>query len=166
MQRLRPSLWELVLLISFCAGVGNGWAALKRQPEGSLSPIAVAITTTLLTLAGWYIWGLFTYLVDHGLFGGHSDYSGTLGVFGRAYLFQLLLAFAFLPPFGWLWWWIALYVTIMAWGIVGPRHLGMRTWQAIVSATLGMLLWLACLAGLQLALAWEAALPGLGVFPT
>jgi len=165
MQRLRPALWELVILVSFCAGVGNGWATLNRQPASPQSPIMVAIMTMLLTFAGWYAWGLFTYLMDYGLFGGHSDYSGTLNIFGRAYLCQILLALAFLPPFGWLWWWIALYVTIVTWGIIGPRHLGMRTWQAITSATLGMLVWLACLAILQLALDWEAVLPGLGVFP-
>ena len=108
----------------------------------------------LVTFVGWYAWGFFTHLADVLLFGGHSDYAGTLHIFGRAYILQALLALTFVPPFGWLWGWIALYATLVAWGIVGPRHLGMRTWQAIAAGALGMFMWLACLFLLQLTLAW------------
>jgi len=154
MQRLRPRLWELVILVSFCTGIGNGWAALTRQTD-TRSPLMVGITTLGVTLAGWYVWGFLTYLNDRFFFGGHSDYQGTLNIFGQAYLFQFLLTFSFAPPLYWLWGWIGLYVTLVAWGLIGPRHLGMRTWQAIVSGTLGLLVWLACLFALQLALGWE-----------
>jgi hypothetical protein len=163
MQRLRPPLWELVILLSFCAGIGNGWAVLNRQADPR-SPLLTALTTLGVTWAGWYVWGFCTYLNDRLLFGGHSDYRGTLNVFGRAYLFQLLIALSFVPPLYWLWGWIGLYATLVAWGLIGPRHLGMRTWQAILSGTLGLLMWLASLLALQLALGWEGIYPFLGTF--
>jgi hypothetical protein len=163
MQRVRPSLWQIVALVSFCAGIGSGWTVLARQAELS-SPLVAAITMTLATFAGWYVWGFFTHLTDVVLFGGHSDYWGTLNAFGRAYVFQALFFLTFANPLGWLWGWVALYATVVAWGIVGPRHLGMRTWQAIVAVTLGMLLWLACQLILTLALAWSGPCLGVGAF--
>jgi hypothetical protein len=162
-QRVRPSLWQIVTLVSFCAGVGSGWQVLVSQAELP-SPLVAAATMMLATFAGWYVWGFFTHLTDNVLFGGHSDYQGTLNTFGRAYVFQALFFFTFTRPLGWLWGWIALYVTIAAWGIIGPRHLGMRTWQAIVAATLGMLLWLACLLILTLTLVWDGTYVGVGAF--
>jgi hypothetical protein len=50
-------------------------------------------------------------------------------------LFQALSTFAFTHPLDFLWAWVARYLTIMAWGIVGPRRLGTRTVQKVVAAT-------------------------------
>lgn len=131
-------------LVSFAAGVGSGWRVLTHQAP-LLPPFKTTATVLLATFAGWYVWGFFTHLTDQVFFGGHSDYRGTLSAFGRVYVFQVLVFFTFTDPLGWLWGWIAFYVTIATWGIIGPRRLGMRAWQALVSATMGALLWLACL---------------------
>jgi hypothetical protein len=163
LARFCPSQWEIVVLVSFCAGLANGWRVLLCQAE-LLSPITAAVTMTLLTFAGWYVWGFFTHLNDVVLFGGRSDYRGTLKAFGWAYVFQVLFVFSFTRPLGWMWGWIALYATVVAWGIVGPRHLGMRTWQAMVAAALGMLLWLACLLAVTLVLVWDGTYLGIGAF--
>ncbi len=163
MQRVRPALWQVVAVVSLVAGIGNGWQVLAFRAE-LLSPLVAAIVMTLATFGGWYAWGFFTHLTDSVLFGGHSDYRGTLNAFGRAYVFQALFFFTFTRPLGWLWGWIALYVTIVAWGVIGPRRLGMRTWQAILAATLGMLLWLACLLILTLVLVFDGTYIGIGVF--
>ena len=104
-------------------------------------------------------------LTDVVLFGGHTDYRGTLHAFGRAYVFQALLFFSFANPLGGLWAWVALYLTVAAWGIVGPRRLGMRTWQAIAAASLGLLWWLACLLILTLTLDGGGSYIGWGVLP-
>jgi hypothetical protein len=162
-QRIRPSLWQVVALVSFFAGVGSGWRVLVCQAELP-SPLTATVTMMLATFAGWYVWGFFTHLTDVVLFGGHSDYRGTLNAVGRAYAFQALFFFTFTRPLGWLWGWIALYAIAAAWGIIGPRHLGMRTWQAMVAVTLGMLLWLACLLILTLTLAWDGSYLGVGAF--
>lgn len=163
MLRVRPSLWQIVAFASLLAGIGGGWKALGSLEE-ILSPLPATVTMMLVTFAGWYIWSYFTYLTDQVLFGGHSDYRGTLNAFGRAYVFQALLVFIFTSPLGWMWGWIALYFTVAAWGVIGPRQLGMRTWQAIVAAALGMLLWLACLLILTLTLVWDGLYVGIGVF--
>lgn len=162
-QLVHPSLWQVIALISFAAGVGSGWRVLVQQAD-FLSPLVAAITMILATFAGWYTWGFFTYLTDSVLFGGHSDYQGTLNAFGRAYLFQVLFFFVFAKPLGWIWGWVALYLTVVAWGIIGPRKLGMRTWQAIVAVSIGMLLWLACLLILTLTLVWDGYYIGIGAF--
>lgn len=163
MQPVRPSLAPIVALVSFGAGVGSGWRVLTCQ-AGPLSPLMAAATMTLVTFAGWYVWGFFTHQISVALFGAHSDYRGTLNAFGRAYVFQALVLLTFTSPPGWLWGWIAFYVTVTAWGIIGPRHLGMRTWQAVAAAALGMLLWLACQLALSLALTWNSSYVGLGPF--
>lgn len=163
LQRLRPAQWEIMILVSFCVGLGHGWTIISR-PTSLLSPLSAAFIMTLITFVGWYVWGLFTFMTDVFLFGGHSDYTGTLNAFARAYLFQALFMLTFTPPFGWLWGWIAFYTTIIAWGIIGPRQLGMRTWQAIVASTLGMLLWLACLLVLEWTLIWDGLYMGIGAF--
>jgi hypothetical protein len=160
-RHLRPSLWQVMTLVSFAASVGNGWRILFWQVE-SPSPFAAATATMLATFAGWYVWGFFTHLTDVVFFGGHADYRGTLDAFGRAYVFQMLLFFSFVNPLGRLWGWIALYLTVAAWGIVGPRQLGMRTWQAVVAATLGLMWWLACLLILTLTLTWDGSIIGWG----
>ncbi len=165
LHRLRPSLWHVVLVVSYAAGVGSGWRVLLTQDE-QVSPLAVAATMMLVTFAGWYVWGFFTHLIDVALFGGHADFRGTLNAFGRAYVLQALFVLTFTQPLGWLWGWIALYATVAAWGIIGPRHLGMRSWQAIVAASLGLLLWLACLLALSLALVSDGMRLGVGVFLT
>ena len=92
------------------------------------------------------------------------DYRSTLNAFGWAYVFQALFALTFTPTLGWLWGWVALYATVAAWGIVGPRRLGMRTWQAIVAAALGLLIWLACLLLITAVLASGGIFLGVGVF--
>ena len=160
---IRPKPWQVVALVSFCVGVGSGWSVLVRRAELQ-SPLVVAAIMVLVTYVGWYIWGFFTHLTDVVLFGGHSDYRGTLNVFGRAYVFQAFSFFTFTNPLGWLWSWIALYVTVVAWGVIGPRHLGMRTWKAIVAVTLGMLLWLACQLILTLTFVCNGPYLGVGAF--
>jgi len=162
-QQIRPAWWQVVALVSFGAGIGNGWRALTN-PTAQAPPLLAAVTMMLVTFAGWYVWGFFTYLTDAVLFGGHADYRETLDAFGRAFVFQGLLFFTFINSFGWLWGWVALYVTVAAWGIIGPRRLGMRTWQAVVAASLGMLVWLACLLILTLTFVWDGAYIGVGVF--
>ena len=162
-QQLRPAWWQVVALVSFVAGIGNGWRALT-SPTTQTPPLLAAVVMMLVTFAGWYVWGFFTHLTDVVLFGGHANYRETLDAFGRAYAFQGLLFFTFANSFGWLWGWVALYVTVTAWGIVGPRRLGMRTWQAVVAVSLGMLVWLACLLILTLTFVWDGAYIGVGVF--
>ncbi len=162
-QRVRPALWHMVALVSFFAGVGSGWQVLIFRAE-LLSPLVAAATMMLATFVGWYAWSFFIYLADNALFGGHSDYRGTLNAFGVAYLHQAICFFTFTRPLGWAWGWVAFYVTIAAWGVIGPRRLGMRTWQAIVAATLGMLLWLACLLALTLTLVVDGTYVGIGAF--
>jgi hypothetical protein len=162
-QRVQPALWQMVALVSFVAGVGSGWQVLVFRAE-LLSPLVAAATMMLAMFAGWYVWSFFIYLADNALFGGHSDYQGTLNAFGIAYLHQVLFFFAFTRPLGGLWGWIALYLTVAAWGVIGPRRLGMRTWQAILAATLGMLLWLACLLVATLALVFDGTYIGIGAF--
>jgi hypothetical protein len=163
--RLQPSLWQVVVAASTVAGVGSGWRVLMTKAAPA-SPLTVAVAMMLVTYAGWYAWAFFTHLTDAALFGGHGDYRSTLNAFGRAYAFQALFALTFTLPLGWLWGWVALYATVAAWGIVGPRRLGMRTWQAIVSATLGMLIWLACLLVMTLTLVSGGLFLGVGVFLT
>lgn len=162
-QRVRPALWQVVALVSLCAAVGSGWTVLARQSE-LLSPLTAAATMMLVTFAGWYVWGFFTHLSSAVLFGERSDYRETLNAFGRVYVFQALAFFTFTNPLGWLWSWVALYVTVVAWGFVGPRRLGMRTWQAVVAVTLGMLMWLSCLLILTLTLVWDGSYVGVGAF--
>jgi hypothetical protein len=162
-QHMRPSLWQVVALVSFAAGVGNGWRVLFLRLE-TPSPLTAATATMLTTFAGWYVWGFFTHLTDVILFGGHSDYRATLHAFGCAYIFQLLLFFGFVNPLGWLSGWIALYLTVAAWGIIGPRQLGMRSWQAVAAATLGLTWWLACLLILTLTLTRDGSYIGWGAF--
>jgi hypothetical protein len=161
MRRVQPSFWLVMALVSFIAGASRLWGLSSFQSDIP-SPLTVAITTMLVTFLGWFVWGFFTYLIDTLLFGGDSNYSGTVNAFGRAYVCQTLVFFTFITPLGWLWGWIALYCTVTAWGIVGPRHLGMRTWQAIVAVTLGMLMWLACLLILSLTLSWDGLYIGVG----
>ena len=163
LHRLRPANWQLVALTSLCAGIGSGWQVLLSQTE-LLSPLTAAITMVLATFIGWYAWGFFTYLTDSVLFGGHADFQGTLAAFSRAYLFQALFLFTFTRPLGWLWGWIALYLTIGAWGVIGPRQLGMRSWQAVVVVTVGMLVWLACLLIGTLTLVLDGTYIGVGAF--
>ena len=163
MQRVRPAPWQTVALVSFAAGVGSGWRALAQQAE-LLSPLTATATMVLVTFAGWYVWGYLTHLTDLVLFGGRSDYRGTLNAFARAYCFQALFFFTFTTPLGWLWGWTAFLATVAAWGIIGPRHLGIRTWQAVLAATLGMLLWIGCLLILTLTLVWNGTYLGVGAF--
>lgn len=163
MRRVQPSFWLVMVLVSFAASASRLWNLPAYQAD-FLSPLSAAITTMLATFLGWFAWGFFTYLADTFLFGGHADYSTTLNAFGRAYVCQALFFFSFATPLGWLWGWIALYCTVTTWGIVGPRHLGMRTWQAILAAALGMLMWLACLLILSLTLTWNGLYIGVGAF--
>jgi hypothetical protein len=163
MEWVRPSLWQIVAGASVAAGIGSGCRIMTRQAELPAALVA-ALTMMLATFAGWYVWGFFTSLTDRILFGGHSDYRGTLSAFARAYVFQALFLCTFTNPMGWLWGWIALYSTVAAWGVVGPRRLGMRTWQAIVAATLGMLVWLVCLLVLTLTLTVDGQFIGVGAF--
>lgn len=163
LRRLRPADWQLVALVSLCAGIGSGWQVLLSQTE-FLSPLTAAVTMVLATFVGWYAWGFLTYLTDSVLFGGHSDFQSTLAAFSRAYLFQALFLLTFTRPLGWLWGWIALYLTIGAWAIIGPRQLGMRSWQAVVVATVGMVVWLACLLIGTLTLVWHGSYIGVGAF--
>jgi hypothetical protein len=162
-QLARPSMWQLVALVSCAAGVGSGWRILLHQNE-FISPLTATVTMTIATFIGWYVWGFFVYLTDTFLFGGHSTYRGTLNAFGRAYAFQILFLFTFTQPVDWLWGWIALYATVAAWGVFGPRYLGMRTWQAIVTAGAGMLMWLACLTILNVTMIWDGIYLGVGAF--
>lgn len=162
-RHIQPSLWQVMALVSLAAGVGNGWRILFWQVE-SPSPLTAATATMLATFAGWYVWGFFTHLTDVVLFGGHADYRETLHAFGRAYIFQMLLFLSFANPLGWLWGWIALYLTVAAWGIIGPRQLGMRTWQAVLAAALGLMWWLGCLLILTLTLTRSGLYAGWGAF--
>ncbi len=82
--------------------------------------------------------------------------------FAQAYLFQALFLFAFTHPLGFLWVWVATYLTIVAWGVVAPRRLGVRTVQAVVAATQGMLVWLACLAVPMPTVTWDGLHVGIG----
>jgi hypothetical protein len=172
MQRVGPSMWPTVALVSLAAGIGSGWRVLFLRSEflapmtstELLSPLTATATMVLATFAGWYAWGFFIHYCDKALFGGHSTYSGTLNAFARAYIFQVLFLLTFTRPLGWLWGWVALYATVAAWGIIGPRHLGMRTWQAVVSASAGMLMWMACLALMNVALMCDGACLGIGAF--
>ena len=77
-------------------------------------------------------------------------------------MLQALPFFVFTHPLGTLWVWVAFHLTIMAWGIVGPRRLGMRTVQAVVAATLGTLVWLACLSVPMLTVTWDGLYVGIG----
>lgn len=163
MRRMQPSFWLVMALVSFTASASRLWKLSAFQADIP-SPLSVAITTMLATFLGWFVWSFFTYLTDTFLFGGHADYCTTLNAFGRAYVCQALFFFSFTTPLGWLWGWIAMYCTVTTWGIVGPRHLGMRTWQAIVAAALGMLMWLACLLILSLTLTWNGLYIGVGAF--
>jgi hypothetical protein len=163
LRHLRPAMWQWVLVTSYAAGVGMGWRTLLMQDEGS-SPLHAAASMALVTFAGWYVWGCFTHLVDKVLFRGPGDYRATLDAFGRAYLFQALFLLAFTRPLGWLWGWIALYATVAAWGIIGPRYRGMRTRQALLAATLGLFMWLACLWLLSLVLNADGIVLGVGIF--
>ena len=163
MQRVWRAPWQIVALVSLAAGIGSGWRASAHQAE-LLSPLSATVTMIVATFVGWHVWSFFTHLTDVVIFGGHSDYQGTLNAFGRAYCFQVLLFFTFTNPLGWLWGWIAFYATVAAWGIIGPRHLGMRTWQAVLAATLGMLLWQGCLLALTLMLVSNGTYLGVGAF--
>jgi hypothetical protein len=163
LQRVWRAPWQIVALVSVAAGIGSGWRASVHQ-AGLVSPLGAMVTMILATFAGWYIWSFFTHLTDVVIFRGHSDYQGTLNAFGRAYCFQVLFFFTFTNPLGIMWGWIAYYATIAVWGIIGPRHLGMRTWQAILAATLGMLLWMGCLLILTFAFVSNGTYPGVGAF--
>lgn len=163
LQRVRPSLWHIILGVSVVAGMGSSGRVVARQAELP-TPVTAAVTMMVATFVGWYVWGFFIHLADRVFFDGHVDYRGTLNAFGRAYVFQALFLFTFTQSLGWLWGWIAFYCTVAAWGIIGPRYLGMRTWQAIVAATLGMLVWLACLLVLTLTLTWDGVYVGVGAF--
>ena len=162
-QRIRPAPWQTVALVSLAAGVGGGWRAVMQQADLS-APFMTAAAMMLVTFAGWYVWGAFTHFTDVLLFGHHSDYRGTLDAFARAYALQALFFFTFSSFLGLQWGWIAFYATIAVWGIVGPRRLGMHSWQAIVAATCGMLLWIGCLVTLTTTLVWNGAYVGIGVF--
>jgi len=161
--RVQVSPWLVVAGISCVAGVGNGWALLAR-PTLSPSPFLGALTMMLATFGGWWAWSFFTHLIDGALFGGHGDYRETLAAFAPAYSLQALSFLAFTHPLGWVWTWIATYLTIVAWAIIGPRRLGMRTYQAVVAATLGLLVWLACLLAFTLAFQWDGMYVGIGAF--
>ena len=163
MQRVWRAPWQIVALVSIAAGIGSGWRASAHQAE-LLSPLSAMVTMILATFAGWYVWSFFAHLTDVVIFGGHSDYQGTLNAFARAYCFQALFFFTFTTPLGWLWGWTAFLATVAAWGIIGPRHLGIRTWQAVLAATLGMLLWMGCLLILTLTLVWNGTYLGVGAF--
>jgi hypothetical protein len=163
LHRLRPAEWELVALASLCAGIGSGWRVLLLQADLH-SPLTTALTTILAIFCGWYVWGFFLYLTDNVLFGSPIGYRETLRVFGRAYIFQALFVLTFTRPLGWVWGWIALYLTVAVWAIVGPRQHGTRTWQAVLAATVGMLVWLACLLALTLMLSREGVYIAIGIF--
>jgi hypothetical protein len=172
MQHVGTSMWPLIALVSLAAGIGSGWRVLFLRsdlltPTTSaelLSPLTATATMVIATFAGWYVWGFFIHYCDKALFGGHSTYSGTLNAFARAYVFQVLFLLTFTRPLGWLWGWIALYATVAAWGIIGPRQLGMRTWQAVVSASAGMLMWMACLVLMNVTLMTDGVSFGIGAF--
>ena len=155
--------WQVVAVVSCGAGIGSGWTTLAREARVP-SPFLAAITMMVAAFVGWYAWAFFTHLVDSALFGRHSDYQGTLEAFARAYVFQALSLFTFTHPLGWLWTWVASYFTVVAWGIVGPRRLGMRTYQAIVAATLGMLIWFVCQLAFTLTFTWDGLYVGIGAF--
>jgi hypothetical protein len=161
--RVQPSFWLLVALISFIASASRLWGLSSFQTDLP-APLTAGVTTMVVTFLGWFVWAFFTYLIDILLFGGHGNYGATLNAFGWAYVCQALLFFTFTTPLGWLWGWIALYCTVTTWGIVGPRYLGMRTWQAILAATLGLLMWLVCLLILSLTLSWDGLYIGVGAF--
>jgi hypothetical protein len=163
LRHIRPTPWHVIAGASFVAGIGSGWTVLVRQAEVP-SPFLAAITMMLATFAGWYAWGFCLHLIDGSLFGRHAGYQQTLEAFAPAYACQALCLFTFTHPLGWLWTWIASYLTIVAWGFVGPRRLGMRTYQAIVAATLGMLIWLLCLLGLTMTITWDGLYVGIGAF--
>ncbi len=157
------SPWQAVIGMSTLAGIGSGWAALFRH-SSIPSPLWAAFSMMLVTFAGWYAWSFFTFLTDHLVFRGHSDWYSIRHAFAQAYMLQGLSFLVFTHPLGTLWSGVAAYLTIFAWGIVGPRQLGMRTWQAIVSATIGMLMWLACLVVLLFALQQNGVYLGIGAF--
>jgi hypothetical protein len=161
--RFQPSLWQAVALVSVAAGLGSSWRVMNHQVH-QVSPLTAALVTMLTTFVGWFAWGFLTYVADRVLFGGHADYRTTLNEFGKAYLLQVLFALTFFSPLGWLWGWIALFYTVAAFGVVGPRYLGMRTWQAIVASTLGMLVWLGCLLVFTLTLTVDGVFMGVGAF--
>jgi hypothetical protein len=165
MPRTRLSPWLIVAVVSYCAAIG-GANRVQSSQTALLPPLAAAITMVVTTFAGWLVWGFFTYTAGRVLFGHQVNYRAMLRAFGWAYAAHALFYLVCTHPMGWLWGWVALYVTIAGWGIIGPRQLGMRTWQAITTATLGMLFWLACLLVLTLTLTWNGAYFGVGVFMT
>jgi hypothetical protein len=162
-HRFQAVPWKTVAVVSLAASIGNGWAAIVRQSR-TPSPFMSALTMMLAVFAGWYAWAFFAHLVDKAFFGGHARYSDFLSAFSRAYAFQALSFFAFTHTLGFMWVSVAFFLTIVAWGIVGPRRLGMRTGQAVIAATLGMLVWLACLALLSLTVTWDGLCVGIGAF--
>jgi hypothetical protein len=155
--------WQVILGVSFLAGMGSGWTVLLR-PSSMLSPFLAAITMMLATYAGWYAWAFFTHLADMVFFGKHGSYQDTLDCFGQVYVLQVLSSLTFAGPLGWMWTWVASYLTVAAWGVAGPRRLGMKSWQAIVAATVGLLLWLACLAAVTLLVTKDGMYVGIGAF--
>lgn len=163
LHRVQVLPWQIVVAVSLVAGIGSGWTVLARQAVVP-SPFLAATTMMLVTFAGWYVWALGTHLANTALFGRHSSYQGTLDIFAKAYAFQALSFFTFTSPLGWIWTWIAAYLTVVAWAVLGPRHLGMRTWQAIVSVTLGLAVWLACLVGLTMVFTVDGLYMGIGAF--
>jgi hypothetical protein len=150
-------------IISVLAGVGSGLAALSAHTQ-TLSPLWAAGTMTLMAFAGCYLWALFTHLVDRVFFGSQTGYRQTLDVFWKAYAFQALTFLCFTRPLGWLWTWIAAYLTIVAWGFIASRRLGMRPSRAIVTATLGLLVWFACQTAWTLLVKWDGLYLGVGAF--
>lgn len=154
--------WLIVMSVGFVAGIGNGWAVISREAAVP-SPFLAALTMMLAAFVGWYAWAFFTHLVDKTLFGVSAGYRDTLDTFARAYAFQSLGFFSFVQV-GTIWVWVGAYLTIVAWAIIAPRRLGMRTWQAVVAATLGMLVWLACLLAIVLVFQWDGAYVGIGAF--
>jgi hypothetical protein len=117
-RRIQLAPWQMVAGVSLVAGVGNGWAVLARQPVMP-SPFLSALTMMVAVFAGWYAWAFFTHLVDIVLFGGHSNYADLRDAFAQAYVCQALSFFTFTHPLGFLWFWVAFYLTIMAWGVWG-----------------------------------------------
>jgi hypothetical protein len=151
-----------VLSVSFVAGIGNGWATISREAAVP-SPFLAALTMMLATFVGWYGWAFFTQLIENTLFGVSASYRDTLDTFATAYAFHSLGFFSF-GQMGPLWVWAGAYLTIVAWGILAPRRLGMRAWQAVVAATLGMLVWLACLLAFTLVFQCDGLYVGVGAF--